>query len=137
MGAVWKFSFYAYHIPKNRFPEISKIVSEILMPEAKFYMSPDRDFGQIEIANQEIFSDFTFDRSALSELKKRIWENGFLNFHFGAESVHGVGTVEYGESDYKKFRTEKNSNLINYVSDYQRFLTSEDDLARAYDISGL
>ncbi len=137
MGAIWKFSFYAYHIPKNRFPEISKIVSEILMPEAKFYMSPDRDFGQIEIANQEIFSDFTFDRSALSELKKRIWENGILNFHFGALSVEGVGTVEYGEMEYREFQNGKNKNVKNYTSDYQRFITSEDDLARAYDISGL
>lgn len=134
MGASWIFSFSAFQIPKDRFEEVNKIVSEILLPGSDFYSSVENDFGEIEIWNCEIYSSFSFDRWAIRELKKRIWSKGFLEFSFGVEVVEGVSTIEFGEEEFKKFKNEKASNFNDYVDDYKHYLECEDDMARAFDL---
>lgn len=121
MGATWKFSFCAYQIPKTRFENISKIVSETLLPDSDFYIADDNELGEIEILNCEIQGSFIFDRWAIRELKKRIWADGFLEFHFGAEIIEGVSVVEFGQNAFNVYDGEKEANINDYVDDFKHY----------------
>ena len=103
MGAFWQFSFVIERVPAERLNEIKEIISDILIEDLTIENVSENLFN-IRIWDQRIYASNSFFEWSENELKKKIWEKGYLKFKYGVELASETEPIEFNKNDYKAFK---------------------------------
>lgn len=98
MGTLWQYSLQISNIPNNKVEEIEKIVSEV------FNVSIDIEENSIEIWDKRVYASWSFKDNKLDELKKRLWENEYIEFSCSIEVTEETIPETFDYEEYIKFK---------------------------------
>ncbi|BBH54732.1 hypothetical protein [Fluviispira sanaruensis] len=104
MGSLWQYSFIIEQVPHDRINEIKKIVCDVLTDDFDILHGEEKNFCSIEIWDRKIYASNGFYTWSESELKKRIWKGGFINFRYGINLSQETEPQDFDYEEYQNFK---------------------------------
>ncbi len=91
-------------VPYDRINEIKKIVSDVLSDDFVVLQSEETKLCSIELWDRKIYASNGFYTWSENELKKRIWNGGFINFRYGINLAQETEPQDFDYEEYQNFK---------------------------------